>query len=200
MAKISWKPGTMIYPVPAVMVSCGNKKLGFNIITVAWTGTVCTDPALCYISVRPERYSHGLIKKTGQFVINLTTAQLAYATDWCGVKSGRDVDKFRAMNLTPDTAQKVSAPLIRQSPLNIECAVKDIRHLGSHDMFLAEVAAINADDAFINPRTGTFKLSRTMPICYLHGHYFLVGKMIGKFGYSVQKSDRNKSKKKCNYR
>lgn len=196
MGKIAWKPGTMIYPVPVVMVSCGNKKLGFNIITVAWTGTICTDPALCYISVRPERYSYGLIKKTREFVINLTTAELAYATDWCGVKSGRDVDKFKAMELIPDKAQMVSAPLIRQSPLNIECRVMDIRRLGSHDMFVAEVAAINADDAFINPKTGTFKLSRSMPICYLHGHYFLVGKMIGRFGFSVQKKQTKAKKMK----
>jgi len=196
MGKIAWKPGTMIYPVPVVMVSCGNKKLGFNIITVAWTGTICSDPAMCYISVRPERHSHGLIKKTGEFVINLTTAELAYATDWCGVKSGRDVEKFRAMKLTPDKAQKVSSPIIRQSPLNIECRVMDVRHLGSHDMFTAEVLAINADAAFINPRTGTFKLSQSMPICYLHGHYFLVGKMIGKFGFSVQKKKVNNCRKK----
>ncbi len=144
--KAVWKPGTMIYPVPAVMVSCGTKQTGYNIITIAWTGTVCSDPAMCSISIRPERYSYGIIKKTGEFVINLTTEALARATDWCGVKSGRDFDKFKEMGLTPVPAQKVQAPLIKESPLNIECRVLDIRPLGSHDMFLAEVVAINADE------------------------------------------------------
>ena len=190
MAKQHWKPGTMIYPLPAVMVSCGNQDTGFNIITIAWTGTLCTSPALCYISVRPERYSYGLIAQTGEYVINLTTRNLAFATDWCGVKSGRDVDKFKKMKLTPAKAQQVTAPLIEESPLNIECRVRDIVKLGSHDMFISEVLAIDADETLINPRTGAFQLSHADPICYAHGRYFVLGRMLGTFGYSVRKKKK----------
>jgi flavin reductase (DIM6/NTAB) family NADH-FMN oxidoreductase RutF len=190
MAKLSWKPGTMIYPLPAVLVSCGDERRGYNIITIAWTGTICTDPPMCYISVRPERYSYGLIKTSGEYVINLTTRALAYAVDWCGVKSGRDVDKFKEMKLTPQMAQKVSAPLIAESPLNIECRVREITPLGSHDMFLSEVLAVNADADLINPRTGAFELSHAQPISFLHGRYFPLGRMIGTFGFSVRKKKR----------
>lgn len=190
MTKTLWKPGTMIYPVPAVLVSCGTHEDGFNIITIAWTGTVCSEPPLCYISVRPERYSHGIISRHKEFVINLTTERLARATDWCGVKSGRDVDKFKEMKLTPEKASKVNAPLIAESPLNIECRVIDVRSLGSHDMFLAEVVAVQADESLINPATGTFKLSEAKPLCFLHGHYFGLGRMIGKFGFAVRKKKR----------
>jgi flavin reductase (DIM6/NTAB) family NADH-FMN oxidoreductase RutF len=190
MSKQYWKPGTMIYPVPAVLVSCGNQDVGFNIITIAWTGTLCTSPALCYISVRPERYSHGLIEKTGEYVINLTTRKLAYATDWCGVKSGREVDKFKEMKLTPDKAQKVACPLIAESPLNIECRVQDVVRLGSHDMFISEVLAIDAEETLINPKTGAFQLSQADPICYVHGRYFALGRMLGSFGYSVRKTKK----------
>ena len=185
--KTVWKPGTMIYPAPAVLVSCGAPQTGYNIITIAWTGTVCSEPPMCSVSIRPERHSHGIIKRTGEFVINLTTEALALATDWCGVKSGRDVDKFKEMGLTPIRAQKVRAPLIQESPLNIECRVVDIRPLGSHDMFLAEVVAINADERLISPATGAFLLAKARPICYLHGNYFKLGPLIGKFGWSVQK-------------
>ena len=188
MAKKCWKPGTMIYPLPAVLVSCGNQSLGFNIITIAWTGTLCTHPPLCYISVRPERYSYKLIKMTGEYVINLTTRRLAYATDWCGVKSGREVNKFEKMKLTPEKAQKVTAPLIEESPLNIECRIKKIVPLGSHDMFMSHVVAINAEKSLINPKTGAFQLSQADPICYAHGRYFVLGRMIGKFGFSVRKN------------
>jgi flavin reductase (DIM6/NTAB) family NADH-FMN oxidoreductase RutF len=187
MAKINWKPGTMLYPVPAVLVTCGTAQDGYNIITIAWTGTVCSDPPMCSISIRPERYSYDIISKNKEFVINLTTAALARATDWCGVKSGRDVDKFKTLGLTPVKAQKVKAPLIEESPLSIECRVRQVLPLGSHHMFLAEVAAIDADEALINPRTGAFMLSRARPICYLHGRYFALGKLIGTFGYSVRK-------------
>ncbi len=190
MTKALWKPGTMIFPVPALLVSCGTPEDGFNIITIAWTGTVCSEPPLCYISVRPERYSHGIISKNKEFVINLTTERLARATDWCGVKSGRDVDKFKEMKLTPTQASKVKAPLIEESPLNIECRVIDIRPLGTHDMFLAEVVAVHADESLINPATGTFKLSHSKPLCFLHGHYFGLGRMIGKFGFTVRKKKR----------
>lgn len=190
-----WKPGTMIYPAPAVLVSCGTKQTGYNIITIAWTGTVCTEPAMCSISVRPERHSHGIIRQTGAFVINLTTEALARAVDWCGVKSGRDVDKFREMGLTPAPARKVAAPVILESPLNIECRVVDIRPLGSHDLFLAEVAAIDADARLISPATGAFRLSRARPLCYLHGSYFGLGRHIGRFGWSVRKRPAAKRKK-----
>ena len=187
MTKLHWKAGTMIYPVPAVLVSCGNTQTGFNIITIAWTGTLCTTPPLCYISVRPERFSYGLIKQTGEYVINLTTRKLAYATDWCGVQSGREVDKFKEMALTPAEAQIVKTPLIAESPLNIECRVRDIVPLGSHDMFISEVLAINAEADLVHPRTGAFQLSHADPICYAHGRYFALGRLLGTFGYSVRK-------------
>lgn len=195
MAKLHWKPGTMIYPVPAVLVSCGNQRTGLNIITIAWTGTLCTTPPLCYISVRPERFSHGLIKETGEYVINLTTRLLAFATDWCGVKSGREVDKFKEMKLTPAKAQIVAAPLIAESPLNIECRVREVMPLGSHDMFISEVLAINADESLINPQTGAFQLSQADPICYAHGRYFALGRLLGTFGYSVRKKKKGSRRK-----
>ena len=190
MPKVLWKPGTMLYPAPAVLVSCGTQKSGFNIITIAWAGTICSDPPMCSISIRPERYSHGIIKKNKEFVINLTTERLGRATDWCGVKSGREVDKFKEMKLTPVQASKVKAPLIAESPLSIECRVVDIRPLGSHDMFIAEVVAVQAEEKLINPATGTFKLSQSKPLCFLHGHYFGLGRMISKFGFSVRKKKR----------
>ncbi|MEI6055729.1 MAG: flavin reductase family protein [Lentisphaerota bacterium] len=190
MAKIAWKPGTMVYPLPAVMVSCGNEQTGLNIITIAWTGTICTNPPMCYISVRPERHSYEIIKKTGDFVINLTTKKLAFATDWCGVKSGKDFDKFKEMNLTPGKAQKVISPIIKESPINIECAVKEIKALGSHDMFIAEVVAINADEKFFNKENDVFDLAKAEPICYSHGKYYMLGDLIGKFGFSVEKKKK----------
>lgn len=185
----------MIYPVPAVLVSCGNQQIGVNIITIAWTGTICTNPPMCYISVRPERYSYGLLKQTGEYVINLTTKKLVLATDWCGVKSGREIDKFKAMELTPTKAQFVSAPLIEESPLNIECRVRQIMPLGSHDMFVSDIVAINAEESLINPKTGTFQFSHADPICYAHGRYFSLGRMLGTFGFSVRKK-KKKSKGK----
>jgi flavin reductase (DIM6/NTAB) family NADH-FMN oxidoreductase RutF len=196
VTKQPWKPGTMIYPVPAVLVSCGDQRLGYNIITIAWTGTLCSDPPLCYISVRPERYSYDLIKQTGAYVINLTTRALVFATDWCGVQSGRDKDKFKEMKLTPVKAQKVSAPLIAESPLNIECRVREIVPLGSHDMFISEVVAVNAEQDLINPLTGAFQLSQADPICYLHGRYFQLGRMLGTFGFSVRKKKKPQRLKK----
>jgi flavin reductase (DIM6/NTAB) family NADH-FMN oxidoreductase RutF len=177
----------MIYPVPAVMVSCGSTPEEYNIITVSWTGTICTDPAMCYISVRPTRHSYNIIKKNGEFVINLTTRSLAYATDWCGVKSGSEFNKFEKMNLTAVPASKIKAPLIKESPVNIECIIKEIKELGSHHMFISEVIAINADKEFFDEKTGLFRLNDAEPLCYLHGKYYLTGKYIGKFGFSVQK-------------
>jgi len=197
MGKVNWKPGTMIYPLPAVMVSCGNEEDGFNIITVSWTGTVCTDPAMCYISVRPERYSYGIIKNSGEFVINLTTKKLAFQTDWCGVRSGAEYDKFRETRLTPVPASIVWAPLIDESPLNIECKVKQIIELGSHHMFLSEVVAIDVNEELIDAGSGIFRIDKANMLCYSHGKYYDIGKFIGRFGFSVKK-DRKEYKQKKN--
>lgn len=192
--KQSWKPGTMIYPLPAVLVSCGDDKEQ-NLFTVAWTGTVCTNPPMCYISVRPERHSYEIIKRTGEFVINLTTASLARATDWCGVRSGRDHNKFAEMGLTPISAAVVGAPAVEESPISIECRVKQIIPLGSHDMFLADVVNVLVDEEYIDPETERLDLERAEPIVYSHGEYFRLGKVIGRFGWSVRKKTR-KSKKR----
>jgi len=187
MSKILWKPGTMIYPLPAVMVSCGSEPDQYNILTISWTGTICTDPAMCYISVRPSRHSYGIIKSNGEYVINLTTKALAYATDWCGVKSGAEHNKFKEMGLTPGPASKIMAPLIMESPVNIECIVKDIIELGTHHMFISEVVAVHAEKELIDDKTGLFRLNDAVPLCYSHGKYYETGKFIGKFGFSVQK-------------
>ena len=187
MSKIAFKPGTMIYPLPAVMVTCGDSPENYNIITVAWIGTICSDPPMCYISIRKQRHSHDIIASTGEFVINIATADMAQATDWCGVKSGRDVNKFKEMHLTPETAQIVKAPLIAQSPLNIECKVFEIKELGSHDMFLANVVAINAEENLIDNSTGAFQLNHARPLAYSHGKYYSLGEKLGFFGYSVKK-------------
>lgn len=194
MTKVIWKPGTMIYPLPAVMVSCGSELSEYNIITISWTGTICTDPAMCYISVRPGRHSYEIIRKNGDFVINLTTSKLAYATDWCGVKSGSRHRKFEEMNLTPAPASVVKAPMIEESPVNIECIVKEIKELGSHHMFISEVVAVQADEKYIDKNTGLFKLNDSSPICYSHGKYYETGDLIGKFGFSVQKKTKKKGK------
>jgi flavin reductase (DIM6/NTAB) family NADH-FMN oxidoreductase RutF len=192
MGKIIWKPGTMIYPLPAVMVSCGDSPDNYNIITISWTGTICTDPAMCYISVRPERHSYNIIKERREYVINITTAALAFATDWCGVKSGRDFNKFREMKLTPGKASVVKAPLIVESPVNIECIVREIKELGSHHMFISEVVAVNADEKLIDETSGRFNLNDAVPICYSHGKYYETGRHIGKFGFSVEKKKKGK--------
>ena len=184
----------MIYPLPAVLVSCGDDKEQ-NLFTVAWTGTVCTNPPMCYISVRPERHSYEIIKRTGEFVINLTTASLARATDWCGVRSGRDHNKFAEMGLTPISAAVVGAPAVEESPISIECRVMQIIPLGSHDMFLADVVNVLVDEEYIDPETERLDLERAEPIVYSHGEYFRLGKVIGRFGWSVRKKTR-KSKKR----
>ncbi len=182
----------MIYPLPAVMVSCGDKPENYNIITVAWTGTICSEPPMCYISVRKNRHSHKIIKETGEFVINLTTSKLAFATDWCGVKSGKDYDKFKEMKLTPGKARVVNCPIIDESPLNIECKVSQIIELGSHDMFIADVVAVNADEAHFDKSNDAFQLSNAEMMTYMHGKYYSVGKKIGKFGYSVEGESKKK--------
>ncbi len=186
MAKQSWKPGNMLYPVPAVMVSCQRENEKPNIITVAWAGTICTNPAMLSISVRPERYSYNIIKETKEFVVNLVTSDLAYATDYCGVKSGRDVDKFKEMNLHKSISKVVKAPGIEESPVNIECRVVEIKELGSHHMFIAEVVSVNIDDKYMD-KTGKFNLNKAGLVSYSHGEYFELGKKLGKFGYSVAK-------------
>ena len=193
--KESWKPGTLIYPLPAVLVSCGATPDEYNLLTVAWTGTVCTDPPMCYVSVRPERHSYGIIRRTGEFVINLTTRGLARAADWCGVRSGRDYDKFREMGLTPGKALKVAAPIVEESPVSIECRVRQVLELGTHDMFLAEVVAVQVDADYIDPATGRFCLERACPIVYSHGEYFALGEALGHFGWSVRKKPRPKTPK-----
>jgi flavin reductase (DIM6/NTAB) family NADH-FMN oxidoreductase RutF len=185
-SKIHWKKGTMIYPLPAVMVSCGSSLEEYNIVTVAWTGTICSEPPMCYISLRKSRHSYDIIKNSGEFVINLTTKDLAFATDWCGVKSGRDFDKFKEMKLTAGKCQIVTCPLIVESPLNIECVVKEIIELGSHDMFIANVVAVNADENHFDKETGAFNLANAEMMTYLHGKYYSVGKKLGKFGYSIE--------------
>lgn len=193
--KQSWKPGTMIYPLPAVLVSCGESEQEYNLFTVAWTGTVCTNPPMCYISVRPERHSYDIIKRTGEFVINLTTASLARATDWCGVRSGRDYDKFSEMGLTAEPAAVVSAPVVGESPVSIECRVRQVIELGSHDMFLADVVNVLVDEQYINPETGKLELDRAEIIAYSHGEYFRLGEMIGHFGWSVRKKKKHPVRK-----
>ncbi len=192
MGKRALKKGTMIYPLPAVMVSCGSTPEEHNIITIAWTGTICSDPAMCYISVRKNRHSYDIIKRNMEFVINLTNTKLAHATDWCGVRSGKKFDKFKEMNLTKAKGQVVTCPIIEESPLNIECKVTQILELGSHDMFIAEVVAVNADEAHFDKQTNEFFLANSEMMCYLHGKYYNVGKKIGKFGFSVEGTAKNK--------
>ena len=186
MARQTWKPGTMVYPVPAAMVTVADKAGNTNIITIAWTGTVCSDPPMTYVSIKPERYSHHMVEETGEFVINLTTKDTAFATDYCGVKSGRDVDKWKEMGLTPGKASKVSVPIIEECPVNIESRVTEVKRLGSHDMFLAEVVAVDVDEKYMN-ESGKFELNSTGIIAYSHGEYRELGPAVGKFGYSVQK-------------
>lgn len=195
MGKQTWKPGNMLYPLPAVMVSVADKEGKSNIITVAWTGTVCTNPPMVYISVRPERHSYHMIEETGEFVINLTTEDLVYATDYCGVKSGREVDKFKEMHLTPETAEMVKAPMIKESPVNIECKVVKKEELGSHHMFLAEVVSVHVDEKYLDEKN-RFALEKTELISYVHGEYYSLGKLLGNFGYSIRKTGKEKKTRK----
>ena len=195
MSKVTWKSGTFLYPLPAVMVSCGTMEKS-NIITVAWTGIINTNPAMVYISVRPTRHSYNVIKETGEFVINLTTKKLAYATDWSGVKTGAKVDKFKELKLTKEKAKFVKCPMIQESPVSVECKVKEVKELGSHHMFIAEVLAINADEQYIDEK-GAFDISKCDLIAYSNGGYYSLGKKLGKFGFSVQKNNK-KTKKVIN--
>ena len=186
MEKQEWKPGNMLYPLPAVMVSCADAEGKTNILTVAWTGTVCTNPPMLSISVRPERYSCHMIQETGEFVVNLTTEALVRAADLCGVKSGRDVDKWKEAGLTPVPARRVKAPLIGESPVNLECRVEKELALGSHIMFVARVVSVSVDEAYMDEK-GSFHLDLAKPVCYSHGTYFSLGRETGKFGFSVAK-------------
>lgn len=186
MAKISWRPGTQIYPLPAVLVTCGNSSENWNMLTIAWTGTICSDPAMCYISVRPERASYPLIVENMEFTINLTTEKMAFATDWAGVRSGRDYNKWEKTGLTPLPGEMVSSPTIEESPLSIECRVKEIIKLGTHDMFISEVLNVRVDSSYMD-ENGKFNLEKAGLIAYSHGHYFSLGEIIGKFGFSVKK-------------
>jgi len=192
MSKVIWKPGTFLYPIPAVMVSCGTMEKS-NIITVAWTGIINTDPAMVYISVRPTRFSYNLIKEQGEFVINLTNEKLVFATDWCGVQTGAKVDKFKEMNLTKEKGKFVKCPLIKESPVSVECKVKEIKELGSHHMIIAEVLSIDADEQYIDEK-GAFDISKCDLIAYSNGKYYSLGEKLGKFGFSVQKKKKIKRK------
>lgn len=185
--KEAFKPGTMIYPLPAVLVSCGGSPEDYNLMTAAWVGTLCTDPPMCYVSIRPERHSYGLIKKYGEFVLNLTTEALAKATDWCGVKSGRDLNKWEAMGLHPQPGTVVKAPIVAESPLSIECRVVQILELGSHHAFIAEVVHIAADSRYMDAATGKFDLEAAGLMAYSHGQYYALGERLGHFGFSVKK-------------
>ena len=187
MGKVSWKPGTMINPVPALIATCGREPAEWNMLTVAWTGTVCTNPPKCYISVRPDRYSHDIIERNMEFTLCLTTEAMARATDWVGVRSGRDGDKFKATGLTPLPGEAVSSPSLAESPLCIECRVRSVQRLGSHDMFLAEVVNVRADERYIDPQTGKFDLGAARLIAYSHGQYCPLGESLGHFGFSVRK-------------
>ena len=189
MGKQLWKPGNMLYPLPVVMVSMADRDGKPNIITVAWAGTICTNPPMVSISVRPERYSYEILKDTGEFVLNLTTKDLVFATDYCGVKSGRDINKFQEMNLTPVSGTEIKAPLIRESPINIECRVREIKPLGSHDMFIADVLAVHADEQYMD-ENHKFHLEWAEPVVYSHGAYFTCGDQLGTFGYSVRKNNK----------
>ena len=186
MSKAVWKPGNMLYPVPAVMVSCRRPGEKANIITVAWAGTICSDPVMLSVSIRPERYSYGIIKETGEFVVNLVSTELTRACDWCGVKSGRDVDKFKEMKLTEYKSEFMEAPAIEESPVNIYCKVDRIEKLGSHHMFIATVVGVTVNDKYMDER-GRFDLGAANLMAYSHGEYFALGKKLGKFGYSVKK-------------
>lgn len=195
MTKTNWKPGNMLYPLPAVLITCGDHEENYNVLTIAWAGTVCTDPPTVSISIKPSRHSYNIIKRTREFVINLTTEDMVKAVDFCGVKSGRDINKFEATQLTIEHASIVKAPLIKESPVSIECRVEKIIPLGSHDLFIAEVIAVHVNPAFIDQQE-KFHLDQARPICYSHGKYFGLGECLGTFGYSIKKAETKKRKTK----
>ena len=190
MEKISWRPGTMVYPVPAAIVTVGANPSEWNMLTIAWTGTICSDPAMLYISVRPTRHSYPLLVSQREFTLNLTTAEMARATDWVGVRSGASYDKWKQTGLTPLPGEKVSSPTIAQSPLSIECRVREIIPLGTHDMFIADVLNVRADSRWIDPSTGAFSLKEAGLLVFSHGAYYALGDLIGRFGFSVKKKKK----------
>ncbi len=192
MAKVKWKPGNMLYPLPAVLVTCGIPPGPVNIITISWTGTINSEPPMLSISVRKERYSYALIREAGEFVVNLTTQEMARAVDWCGVRSGRDYDKFRETGLTAVPPVELHTPMIAESPVNLECKVEQVIPLGSHDMFLARIVAVHVEERYLDHTTGAFDLRQTEPIAYLHGSYYLLGERLGRFGFSVRKKRKRK--------
>lgn len=192
MTKITWKAGTMLSPVPPALISCGTVE-NPNVMTAAWTGIICTEPTLVYVSIRPSRFSNEIIRKSGEFVINVPTVKLARAVDWCGVKSGRNVDKFKQMGLTAVKCEKISAPQIEEAPISLECRVKNITSFGTHDMFLAEVLAVNVDDKYIGEKN-ELNLDKAQLLAYAHGFYYALGKKIGKFGWSVEKKSTAKKR------
>lgn len=196
MSRVDWKPGTLVYPVPAVLISCGDFDGEANLFTASWVGTICTKPPMCYVSIRPERYSYNIIKERMEFGINLTTASMAQATDWCGVTSGRRYDKLAHTGLAVESATCISAPLLIDSPISIECKVKDIIPLGSHDMFIAEVVNIRANELYLDTETGGFDMERAGLIAYAHGEYFALGEFLGHFGWSVKKTTRIDERKR----
>ncbi len=186
MSKINIIPSTMLYPVPTVMVTCGANEQEHNIITIAWTGTICSEPPMCYISVRPSRHSHPIIKKNQEFVINLVSANIAKQCDWCGVRSGKNVDKFKETGLTKIPAQIVKAPMIKESPVNLECVVKNILSLGTHDMFIADIVAVHADERIYDPTTQKLDMVSAELVCYSNTFYQQAGAVIGKHGFSIK--------------
>lgn len=196
MSRVDWKPGTLVYPVPAALVTCGELGVDANLFTASWVGTVCTKPPMCYVSIRPERHSYGIIKERMEFGLNLTTASMARATDWCGVTSGRTCDKFAEMGLEVEQGQIIAAPLLVDSPLSMECKVRQIIPLGSHDMFLADVVNVRANQCYIDPVTGGFDMERARLIAYAHGEYFALGEFLGHFGWSVRKTSREGERKR----
>lgn len=189
MSRIDWKPGTLIYPLPAIIVSCGDIDGEHNLLTASWVGTICSNPPMCYVSIRPERYSYAIIKERMEFALNLTTVQMARETDWCGVVSGRSVDKVKETGLTIEPATLISAPLLSASPISLECRVREIMPLGSHDMFIADVVNVRADEQYIDPDTGGFDMERAGLLAYAHGEYFALGEFLGHFGWSISKKD-----------
>ena len=182
-----WKPGTLIYPLPAILVSCGSRPEDYNLLTASWVGTICSQPPMCYVSIRPERHSYALVKESGEFGLNLTTVGMARQTDWCGVRSGKDYDKFAETGLTVEPAKLIKAPLVAESPVSIECKVRQIIPLGSHDMFMADVVNVRADQQYIDPETGSFDMEKANLLAYSHGEYFSLGDFLGYFGWSVKK-------------
>ena len=193
MTKITWKPGTLLAPVPPALISCGTLEKP-NVMTAAWTGIIASDPAMTYVSIRPSRYSHQLIKESGEFVINLTHLPLVKAADWCGVKSGKNVDKFKEMGLTAAPCSKIKAPQIEEAPVSLECKVKSVTNYGTHDMFLAEIVAVDVDDKYID-EDGKLWLEKAGLIAYVHGFYYTLGLKIGKFGFSVEKNPKKVKEK-----